>query len=145
LKDLAFRQFQFFDSSSVNISKNIGFEFFSNIRLSERGELFWDDFKEKPADNYVDQTYAITISYKPSDLMSIGVGYKTYLQKRYIYNSNVKDLDFQQTNHGPMTHLVYQFDNNFRLNVEGWYEIVSTPNQMSSGNRNLTIDLFYYF
>jgi hypothetical protein len=145
LKNLAFRQFQFFDSTIINLSKIIAIDFFSNIRLSERGELFWDDFKEKPADYYVDQTYSFTIWYKESEFIKFGIGYKTYSQNRYIYKSNVKKLDYTQANHGPTGSMVYQIDNDFNLRLTGWYEVIVNQGRLTAKNKNLMIDLFYFF
>ncbi len=145
LRNLAFRQFQFFDSTSVNFSIRTGLDFFSNIRLSERGELFWDEFKEKPADFYFDETYSLTFWIKSGTLWKFGAGYKTYSQKRYVYEKNKKKLDYEQLNHGPTFYVDHDFYEKFKIRFEGWLEYLSTDNTSGSINKNMNIDFFYYF
>ena len=145
LRNLAFRQFQFFDSTSISFSRSLCLDFYSNIRLSERGELFWEDFKEKPADYYIDRTYSFILWFKSSKFIKFGIGYKNYSQRRYLYKSNEKVLDYTQTNQGPTGNLEYIIGNSFNLLLSGWYEIIGTQNQTTAKNGNLSINLLYLF
>lgn len=143
LKNLSFRQFQFFDSTLVNLTKYINIDLFANVRFSQRGELFWDSFKEKPADYYVDETYSVTL-WLNNNNYNIGLGYKTFIQTRYTYKANDKIFDYKQINSGP-TAIISYITEIFNLKIIGWLETIYFQNSTHQTNRNLVFDMFYYF
>ena len=144
LKNLSFRQFQVFDSTSIFLTKIIFLDLFANLRFSERGELFWDSFKEKPADYYIDETYAITFWYKKMEY-AFGIGYKTFTQTRFLYENNRKVKDYEQNNFGPTACFSYRISDYFSLNLSGWLEYIEYQNNIWSKNKNIVIDFLYLF
>jgi hypothetical protein len=144
LKDIAFRQFRYVDSSSIRVVGKLGVTFYMNLQLSERGELFWSNFSEKPADYFIDRTIEIICWFNQSEEIKYGIGYKIYSQSRFVYSLGEKKLDYKQNNHGPVSNITYCIDDVFFVQFYGWYEIIKYQNSIST-NKNLFINLSYYF
>jgi hypothetical protein len=144
LKDITFRQFRYIDSSSVRIVGNFGINFYMNLQLSERGELFWSNFKEKPADYFIDRTIEIMCWFNQSEQIKYGIGYRTFSQSRFVYNLEDRKLDYKQNNHGPVSNITYSIDDVFFVHFYAWYEVIKYQNNTST-NKNLLINLNYFF
>ena len=122
----SFRQFVFYDSSSVKLSKRMDFNFYSYIKLSEQGDFQWTNFTGKPA-RFLNEFYIEPKIIYHYDIFSLGIGFRFFSLLTYNYNEELeKELNSEYTSQGPSSNLRILIFNRLNLFVEGWYEFINT-------------------
>ena len=144
-KSLVFRQFSWIDSTSLEITKNIGLDFFSYLKYYERGELNWKDFKESPVDFLSDNTLSVLFRYNLKQDILIACGYKMFLHYRYRYNKSQKELILSHKSLGPTCKIIVRFNNYFSLYVDGWYENRWIEENVSFKYANFNLNVLWFF
>jgi hypothetical protein len=137
----SFRQFVFYDSSSVRISNRMNFNFYTYIKLSEQGDFNWSNFTGKPA-RFLNEYYLepeFIYNYK---IISLGLGLRYFSLLTYNYNANIeKEIDSEYTSMGPSSSLSVLIGTRLNLKVNGWYEFINTEQNSKREIVNLRIRL----
>ena len=121
-QSFSFRQFSFVDSTRWNLTQRVSIEWFSNIRLYERGELHWDEFSERPVNSFDETTYIGTIQYAMTERLLFSLGIRYFSQLRYDYNNNNRMLDNVLRSTGPMVAIWFSAGSRTEISFRGWYE-----------------------
>ncbi|MBL1214758.1 MAG: hypothetical protein HND52_15475 [Ignavibacteriae bacterium] len=137
----SFRQFVFYDSTSVKLTKRMNFNFYSYVKLSEQGDFQWFNFSGKPA-RFLNEFFIeprIVYSY---DIFSIGLGFRYFSLLTYNYNEEVeKQLSSEYTSMGPSSNLRILIFNRLNLFVRGWYEFINTEQNSKRELVNMNVRL----
>jgi hypothetical protein len=122
VRSFSYRQFGWVDSSIVEFSRRIGLDFFSYLKLYERGQLNWSDFSERTENSFVDKTISSQIRFSPQEGLLFAVGIRYFSQTRYSFTEGVKALDSFVRSIGPTCLVFWEASRFSSLMVRGWYE-----------------------
>ena len=122
IRSFAYRQFGWADSTSFEISHRVGLDFVGYLRLYERGQLRWSEFKELTENSYVDRQLMVQARYSPDPSFEAAVGVKYFAQLRYAYGAEGKVLDTYFRSLGPTCAIAWQPGPHSRILMRGWYE-----------------------
>jgi hypothetical protein len=140
-RSFSFRQFYFVDSTQINLSKNIAFDFSGYIKLSEQGEFKWDNFTGKPV-RFLEEIYLEPkFVYFYSD-WKFGVGLRRFTLTTFNYQNGkdrIKDTEYNST--GPLAEITYFSDYKFNILLYGWYEFISTQDNTKRETANLNLNI----
>lgn len=151
IPSFSYRQFGWMDSSSVEFSRRLGLDFFSYLKLYERGQFRWSDFSERTENSFVDRTISSQLRFSPEESILFAVGIKYFSQSRYTFVSGVKTPDSFIRSFGPTCFILWDIGTHSRLMFNGWYErrtfsgSQTQPGESSQAlpnlNMNITINL----
>jgi hypothetical protein len=139
IRSYAFRQFGVTDSSTVDITRRVGIEFFGQLRYYERGELQWDAFTERPVNYFEDRAYTASLRYRFSPRLLFSVGIRYFSQSRYGYSGSEKVLEEYLRSQGPITFIRWSVASRTDVSVRGWYERQSQTGNPDHGITNVTM------
>jgi hypothetical protein len=144
IRSYAFRQFSFTDSTGLSLTRRLQFEWFSQFRVYEQGELRWSDFSERPQTSFEDQTYVATLRYRlnPGLLFSVGIRY--FSQRRYLFNGPERTLDRYLRSIGPVTAIDWDVSERTKFSTSGWFETQTQTGTAGHSFANLTMTLFVH-
>ncbi len=118
----SFRQASFLDSTKINLTSRLSLFMLANVKLYERGELYWSSFSEYPLNYFVDQTFWLSLAYT-SGHFTYGAGYKYLTLIQYNYITAVSsEFSSQITNSGPTAFVSAGFSH-LSLSIDGWYQV----------------------
>jgi len=140
-RSYAFRQFAFIDSSVLAMTQRLGIEWFSHVRLYERGELRWDTFAERPTNYFEEKTFFGNIRYILHDGLLFSIGIRYFSQLRFDYNGHVRTLDNQLRSIGPVTSIEVDIGGRTRFSFRGWYEHQLQTDQPERGMTTMIMSL----
>jgi hypothetical protein len=144
-KSYSFRQFGFTDSSSYRFTSRISLKLHTYLKLSEQGELRWEEFTIAPT-RYLEESFFLpSIEYKFSNLtMALGIRY--FALKTYTYTNSVKTPESFYSSIGPTTEINIKIINQASLSLSGWYEFINIhENDNKTENANLNMVVNWYF
>jgi hypothetical protein len=122
VQSFSYRQFGWLDSSSIQVNRRIGLDFFSYLKLYERGQLKWSDFSERKENSYVDRTIASQVRFSPQEGLMFALGLRYFSQSRYAFTGALKSLDAYVRSIGPTCSIRWDIGPYSRLMFQGWYE-----------------------
>jgi hypothetical protein len=147
IPSFSYRQFGWVDSSSVEFTRRIGLDFFSYLKLYERGQFRWSDFSERTENSFVDRTISSQLRFSPEEGILFAIGIKYFSQSRYIFVSGVKTPDSFIQSFGPTCFILWDIGTHSRLNFNGWYErrtfsgSQTQPGESSQALPNLSMNI----
>jgi hypothetical protein len=142
-KSYSFRQAAWIDSTVIQMSNRIAVEFWANIRVYERGFIRWSDFKEKPVNWFLEQTYAPWIFVSALESFRFGVGFKYFSQSRYRYDNGERIFEDSFITGGPTAMVQWKADDVRHVSIEGWKEIQRQDGRVLRSLSNVTIHVAY--
>jgi hypothetical protein len=140
----SFRQFTATDSSKIILGRDLLFNHYGYIKLSEQGNLFWASFSTQPT-RYLAEIYSepkLIVTY--NNLM-FGFGLRFYSLKTYNYNQSSKILDSRYNSAGPLTEISMLLYKALSINVTGWYEFINTNSRSLNQQATLTMQVNWNF
>ncbi len=127
VQSFSYRQFSWIDTTRVEFTSRIGLDFFTYLKLYERGSLKWEEFREKTENAYVDRTLAIQMRFSPEEAAVFAVGIRYFSQSRYVFVEGVRTPDAYTSSIGPTCAVRWMIGPHSRLRFEGWYERRKQP------------------
>lgn len=141
VESFSFRQFSFIDSTRINITPRVGFDWFSYISLYERGTLNWKAFKGKPINYFEDHTYILQTFYQATDDLLFSSGLRYFSQKRFGYIGKTRQLETHLQSIGPIALVTFVVRPKIELIVKGWHERIEYTNAQPRYSTNLTMTI----
>jgi hypothetical protein len=126
VRSYSFRQASWTDSTSIQISNSVGFLFYGNLRVYERGVLKWKEFRERPESFFIEESYWPQLTLSVTDHLLMGVGYRYFSQTRFRYEGRERKFDRRLSNAGPTVTLAWYGRQGGRVLLEGWRETQTT-------------------
>ncbi len=139
VKSFSFRQASWSDSTTWHVGKRLSLFLIGTIRLYERGVLKWKEFKERPENYFVEQSYWPQISAEVSAGMSIAVGYRFFSQARYRYEGRIRRLERTIENSGPTVLVNWRGNGGGMVSLEGWREAQHVDGSRKRVYSNMTV------
>ena len=143
-KSYSFRQFTARDSTSIKFSRKLSLSSYNYIKLSEQGNLRWNEFTTTPT-RYLKEVFSETkLVVKPTSL-SYAVGLRIFLLNTYNYRGTEKVIDSKFLSIAPVTEIKLELLDVLYFRLYGWYEFISLNNGQSKQETNLSMQVNYYF
>ena len=134
IKDYAYRQVAWYDSTSFKLSSRVELTFLGSLRLFERGVLKWQDFAEQPQEYYVESSLWPELMWRSTIGVIFGCGVKYFLQDRYLYMNTQRLLDQRIESIGPTARIEWWGTGFKRVSIVGSHE-----NQKNNGKTTAVI------
>jgi len=141
VRSFSYRQFGWIDSTSLEITRNIGLDFFVYLKLYDRGQLNWKEFTERRENSFVDKTYALQARYSPEPGTVFALGIRYFSQSRYTYNGDDRTLDSFLRSFGPTCLIVWRLNRFSELGLKGWYEQRRLGDGVAKSLANMTMNI----
>ena len=144
IRSYSFRQFTALDSTNFSFNKRLKFTLYGYLKLSEQGDLKWDDFKSRPT-RYLKEIYCeprFTVNY---NFAQFSVGLRYFSLATFNYMSNVKFLDSDFRSIGPIVEMLLLNSSSLFVRIYGWYEFISVNSTAQKEQTNLTVDMTWSF
>ena len=122
VESYSYRQFAFLDTTSYDITRAVGLDLYFQLRLYERGELHWQEFTERPQQYFQEATFSPDLRYTIEGKLVCAVGFRSFAQKRYQYDSGERVPNGGIFSYGPTTSIVLTLSRSSRLEMQGWEE-----------------------
>ncbi len=122
IRSFAYRQFSWVDSTSVELTSRIGLDFVGYLKLYERGQLKWDEFKERTENSFTEKTYSLDVRFSPSQGLFFSVGVRYFSQSRYAHTGETKVLDSFFRTVGPTCAMMWETERGSVVGLNGWFE-----------------------
>jgi hypothetical protein len=122
IPSFSYRQFSWVDSSSIEFTRRIGLDFFSYLKLYERGQFKWSDFSERAENSFVDKTISSQLRFSPEEGIVFAVGMKYFSQSRDVFVDGGKTPESFIQSSGPTCFILWDIGTHSRLMFSGWYE-----------------------
>jgi hypothetical protein len=145
VRSFAFRQFTFVDSTSWNMSRTVGADLFSYIKLYERGELRWQEFKERPIHFFEEVTLGLRLRYSTGGRILFAPGGRYFRQTRYRYEQGEKTFDYAQSSYGPTCDIEFRLSERSSIVLNGWYEILRQQEMVVRKIANVNANVIWHF
>jgi len=143
VQSFAYRQFSWIDTTRVEFTPRVGLDFFTYLKLYERGSLKWEEFREKTENSYVDRTLALQLRFSPSESAIFAVGMRYFSQSRYVFTDGVKTPDAYTSSIGPTCAIRWMIGPHSRLRFEGWYERRKQPDGLFRSLATFTAQIYF--
>jgi hypothetical protein len=127
VRSFSYRQFAWLDSTSVDLTRRVGLDFFAYFKLYERGRLDWADFQERTENAFVDRTLAAQLRFSPSPGTLLAAGIRSFSQSRYDFVNGEKRRAATLHSIGPTCIIQWAIGPASRLLLRGWYEHRTQP------------------
>ncbi len=121
-RSFSFRQASWLDSTQVQVTPRVSLNLVAAVRVYERGVLMWSDFKERPQNYFVEQTYWPQCMVSVSSSIRLGIGYRVFSQDRYQYRESERALERRLSTSGPTVFFRWEGLAYRQVSVEGWRE-----------------------
>jgi hypothetical protein len=145
VKSYSYRQVSWTDSTIIELTKKVSFEFGGNVRIYERGFLKWRDFKEKPLNSFLEQTFVPRLIYYHNMRMRLGFGMRYFSQVRYRYDGTRKIFERKFSTLGPTASLEWSADGHNWVSIAGWRETQMQDKRVLQTVSNLEVRIYYSF
>ena len=144
IKSYSFRQYTASDSTNYFINNKLKFSLFGYVKLSEQGDLKWDDFQSRPT-RYSQEIYfepRLTVAYS---MIQFSAGIRYFSLFTYGYKSNDKFLDSEFRSIGPIAEILITKTENLFLKIYGWYEFITLTHNSKKEQANLNVEMTWNF
>jgi hypothetical protein len=145
VKSYLYRQFAFLDSTSYDMSSNIGFDLFFHVRIYERGELRWQEFSERPQQYVREVTFSPALRYTIYGKLVCAVGFRSFAQNRFRYDAGARMSDGNYLSYGPTTSIQLTLSSDSRLEILGWKEFQQQTNTPTREVSNVAMSVKVFF
>jgi hypothetical protein len=145
VRSFSYRQFSWVDSTSVELTGRIGLDFFAYLKLYERGQLRWSEFRERTENSFADNTYAFQVRFSPHARTLFAVGIRYFSQSRYLYEGSVRKLDTVFRSIGPTCAILWDLNSFGQITLKGWYERRTQTKGDSRSLANMSMNIFVNF
>ncbi len=142
-RSYSFRQFIFRDSTNFKLNKNIRLFFSGYVKLSEQGDFKWSNFSSKPL-RFLDERFIEPKLFYDYAQLSFGIGLRYFsLSSFNIKNGKLKDKVSDYISIGPLSEITYEISDSISFKTYGWYEFITTTDNVKREMANFNLKLLY--
>jgi len=143
LRSISFRQFTATDSTRWNLSKRFALIINAYIKITDRGDLNWDDFAERPT-RYLEEIFATPkVGYVMNNaIFALGIRYFSLNTFNYDVKDRIPDTKFLTV--GPLLEIIIGSPSLY-LKVNSWYEFISKNDVPDRERANLIVEMSWKF
>lgn len=144
IKSYSFRQFTALDSTNYRISKKAKVSLYGYVKLSEQGDLKWNEFASRPT-RFLQEIYCeprITIMY---NIFQYSVGLRFFSLSTFNFKQNDKILDSKFESAGPIAEIMILRRASIYVRIYGWYEFITLNSSVKKEQTNLNVEMSWSF
>ena len=141
VRSFSFRQFAFLDSTLYRLSDRLGMFFSAYVKLYERGELTWKEFKERPVNYFEEKTFEFQVRYSAGVRVYVAAGVRSFSQLRFVYRGRDRERDHTVKSYGPTSTIAWTVGRRTQLTVNGWYELQEQTGVPDRSIANMSMNL----
>jgi hypothetical protein len=143
VKSFSFRQASWSDSTTIALDRSVNLLFEGSLSLYERGVLTWKDFKERPENYFVEQSYWPQVLVRIMGSLQMMVGYRYFSQTRYRYEGRSRLFDRKISNEGPTVSARWMGPSGSIVRLQGWRETqhYAEGGKLVFSNMSLTVGM----
>lgn len=141
VRSFSFRQFALIDTTLYRFTDRLGMFLSAHVKLYERGELKWSEFKERPVNYFEEKTVAVQLRYTVGTEMYFSAGIRSFSQLRFLYRGRDRDLEHTVKSYGPTSTIVWAVGTRTLLSVSGWYEFQEQTGVTDRSIANVAMNL----
>ncbi len=143
LRSISFRQFTATDSTRWNLSKKFALIINAYIKITDQGDLNWDDFAERPT-RYLEEIFATPkVGFVMNNaLFALGIRYFSLNTFNYDEKDRIPDTQFLTV--GPLLEIIVGSPSLY-LKVNSWYEFISVNDVPDRERANLIVEMSWKF
>lgn len=145
VRSYLYRQFAILDSTLYDMSSNVGFDLFFHARIYERGGFRWQEFSERPQQYVREVTFSPALRYTIDETVVCAVGFRSFAQNRFRYESGTRVADGNYFSYGPTTAIVLSLSGYSRFEIQGWKEFQQQTNAPIREVSNVTMSARVFF
>lgn len=144
LKSFSFRQLSYRDSINYKLTKSVNLKSNVNIKYSERGVLYWEEFAETPQ-NAISEYFLRLILEKNYDNLTLGSGMRYYNTSQKRINAGSEEFDYEFISTAPEVLINYRLNNNWSVTLSGWYEFqnINRRNKKEATNLFVLVNIVF--
>lgn len=143
LRSISFRQFIATDSTQYFITKNFSFIITPYIRLTDQGELDWNNFAESPQ-RYLQEVFADPRFGISSNFSFFALGLRYFSLNTFRYVEGIRILNSEFLSVGPLFEMLIKTQMLF-LKLDTWYEFISDYGNIDRGRLNFLLTMNWNF
>ena len=143
LRSISFRQFTATDSTQFKLNGTLSFILTAYVKLTDQGELDWNDFAERPK-RYLQEVFGnpkIGFSFNNA-FFAFGLRYFSLRTFNYKEKDRIPDTRFLSI--GPLFEILIG-SNSLYLKLNSWYEFISVNNGADRERLNLIFAMNWKF
>jgi hypothetical protein len=144
-RSFSYRQFSWMDSTAVELTRNVGLDFYAYLKLYERGMLRWDEFLERTENSTVDRTFSGQVRYTPDRTLTVALGVRYFSQSRYVFKDTIRRPDTFFSSFGPTTLILWDISSTSRFLFQGWYERRKQSDGTFRSLASMTMHIYFHF
>ena len=141
VRSFSFRQFSLVDSTTCQLSRRVALDLSARVKLYERGQLRWKEFRERPVNYFEDRTFAGQFRYTPNTGISVAAGFRYFSLTRFRYEERERVFENRLLNYGPTCLIEWSMNRKSRILLTGWYEIQKQSGGFSESISNLSMNI----
>ncbi|OGU70915.1 MAG: hypothetical protein A3G43_02195 [Ignavibacteria bacterium RIFCSPLOWO2_12_FULL_56_21] len=141
VQSFAYRQAAWSDSLVAPLGPRLQLEFTGTLRLFERGLFRWRDFRERLERSFVEIGWWPAVAVRPFDGVRLSVGYRAFVQERYVYRDGERAFDGVLSSSGPTVAMEIFGDSNGSVQLAGWRETQRTGGRALATVSNLSLSV----
>jgi hypothetical protein len=143
LRSISFRQFIATDSTQFFITKSFSFIITPYIRLTDQGELDWNEFAENPQ-RYLQEIFADPRFGISTDVSFFAIGLRYFSLNTYRYIEGIRVLNSEFLSIGPLFEMLIKTPMLF-LKLNTWYEFLSDYGNVERQRLNFLLSMNWNF
>jgi hypothetical protein len=143
LRSISFRQFTATDSTHYRMSRNFSFILTAYVKLTDQGELDWDDFAERPK-RYLQEIFAdpkIGLNFNNA---FFAFGFRYFSLRTFNYEEKDRIPDTRFLSIGPLFEILIG-SSSLYLKLNSWYEFISVNEGSDRERLNLILAMNWKF
>lgn len=144
IRSYSFRQFTAYDSTYYLLSKKIKASLHGYLKLSEQGDLKWNEFASRPT-RFLQEIYCEPRLTAVHDIIQYSFGLRYFSLSTFKYEVNEKVLDSEFSSIGPIAEILLMSSMGLYIRVLGWYEFITVNSVSKKEQTNLNIEMTWNF
>jgi hypothetical protein len=143
LRSISFRQFTATDSTQYKFNAILSFILTAYVKLTDQGELDWNDFAERPK-RYLQEIFGspkIGISFNNA---FFALGFRYFSLRTFNYKERERIPDTRFLSIGPLFEILIG-SNSLQLRINSWYEFISINDGDDRERLNLILAMNWKF
>lgn len=143
LRSISFRQFTATDSTQYKFNAILSFILTAYVKLTDQGELDWNDFAERPK-RYLQEIFGspkIGVNFNNA---FFALGFRYFSLRTFNYKERERIPDTRFLSIGPLFEILIG-SNSLHLSVNSWYEFISVNDGDDRERLNLILAMNWKF
>jgi hypothetical protein len=143
-RSFSFRQFTAIDSSNIRIFRNVSFNVYSYVKLSEQGDFNWAAFTARPT-RYLEEIYAEPKLILDHNGFLFSAGLRYFSLRTFNFNGLNKVIDSEYLSLGPLAGINFNMNGRLLFRLNGWYEFITITGSGKKEQVNFSLDMKWDF